>query len=110
MCQCVNRRHSAAWKTQEEDVALENELLADPKEISEHLMLIDLGRNDVGRVAEVGSVELTDNMVVERYSHVMHIVSHVEGKVRPDVSALDVLKRVYRLEHYQVRPRCVPWN
>ena len=79
-------------KTQEEDVALENELLADPKEISEHLMLIDLGRNDVGRVAEIGSLELTDNMVVERYSHVMHIVSHVEGKVRPDVSALDVLK------------------
>ena len=78
--------------TQEEDVALENELLADPKEISEHLMLIDLGRNDVGRVAEIGSVELTDNMVVERYSHVMHIVSHVEGKVRSDVSALDVLK------------------
>ena len=79
-------------KTQEEDAALENELLADPKEISEHLMLIDLGRNDVGRVAEIGSVELTDNMVVERYSHVMHIVSHVEGKVRPDVTALDVLK------------------
>ena len=79
-------------KTQEEDVALENELMADSKEISEHLMLIDLGRNDVGRVAEIGSVELTDNMVVERYSHVMHIVSHVEGKVRSDVSALDVLK------------------
>ena len=57
-----------------------------------HLMLIDLGRNDVGRVAEIGSVELTDNMVVERYSHVVHIVSHVEGKVRSDVSALDVLK------------------
>jgi anthranilate synthase component 1 len=79
-------------KTQDEDLALEKELLADPKEISEHLMLIDLGRNDVGRVADVGSVELTDNMVVERYSHVMHIVSHVEGRVRPEVSALDVLK------------------
>ena len=79
-------------KTQEEDIRLENELLADPKEISEHLMLIDLGRNDVGRVAEIGSVELTDKMVVERYSHVMHIVSHVEGKVRADVDALDVLK------------------
>ena len=79
-------------KTQEEDVALENELMADPKEISEHLMLIDLGRNDVGRVAEIGSVQLTDNMVVERYSHVMHIVSHVEGIVRRDVRALDVLK------------------
>ena len=79
-------------KTQEEDVALEKDLLSDPKEISEHLMLIDLGRNDVGRVAEIGSVELTDHMVVERYSHVMHIVSHVEGRVRPDVNALDVLK------------------
>ena len=79
-------------KTQEEDIGLENELLADPKEISEHLMLIDLGRNDIGRVAEIGSVELTDKMVVERYSHVMHIVSHVEGKVRADVDALDVLK------------------
>ena len=79
-------------KTQEEDVAFEKDLLSDPKEISEHLMLIDLGRNDVGRVAEIGSVELTDHMVVERYSHVMHIVSHVEGRVRPDVSALDVLK------------------
>ena len=79
-------------KTQEEDIGLENELLEDPKEISEHLMLIDLGRNDIGRVAEIGSVELTDKMVVERYSHVMHIVSHVEGKVRADVDALDVLK------------------
>ncbi len=79
-------------KNHEEDMALEQELLADPKEISEHLMLIDLGRNDLGRIAETGSVELTDNMLIERYSHVMHIVSHVEGRVRPDVSALDVLK------------------
>ncbi len=79
-------------KNHEEDMALEQELLADPKEISEHLMLIDLGRNDLGRIAEIGSVELTDNMLIERYSHVMHIVSHVEGRVRPDVSALDVLK------------------
>lgn len=76
----------------EEDMRFEQELLADPKERSEHLMLIDLGRNDVGRVAETGSVELTDEMVVERYSHVMHIVSHVEGRVSPTVSALDVLK------------------
>lgn len=76
----------------EEDLQFEQDLLADPKERSEHLMLIDLGRNDVGRVAEVGSVELTDKMVVERYSHVMHIVSHVEGRVAPTVSALDVLK------------------
>ena len=79
-------------RTHDEDIALEEDLLADPKEISEHLMLIDLGRNDVGRVAEIGSVELTENMLVERYSHVMHIVSHVEGNVRQEVSALDVLR------------------
>ncbi len=75
-----------------EDDALEAELLADPKEIAEHLMLIDLGRNDVGRIAEVGSVELTDKMVVERYSHVMHIVSNVTGKLRDGKSAIDVLR------------------
>ena len=79
-------------RTHEEDIALEKDLLADPKEISEHLMLIDLGRNDVGRVAEIGSVEVTENMLVERYSHVMHIVSHVEGNVRREISALDVLR------------------
>ncbi len=79
-------------RTHDEDIALEEDLLADPKEISEHLMLIDLGRNDVGRVAEIGSVDLTENMLVERYSHVMHIVSHVEGNVRQEISALDVLR------------------
>lgn len=79
-------------KNEEEDLALEQELLADPKEIAEHLMLIDLGRNDVGRVAEIGKVELTARMVVERYSHVMHIVSNVNGQLRPDVSAMDVLR------------------
>jgi anthranilate synthase component 1 len=78
--------------TPEEDLAMEKELLADPKEIAEHLMLIDLGRNDVGRVAEVGGVELTDKMVIERYSHVMHIVSNVNAKLKPDVSAMDVLR------------------
>lgn len=78
--------------TPEEDLAMEKELLADPKEIAEHLMLIDLGRNDVGRVAEIGGVELTDKMVIERYSHVMHIVSNVNGKLKPDVSAMDVLR------------------
>ena len=79
-------------RTHDEDIALEEDLLADPKEISEHLMLIDLGRNDIGRVAEIGSVELTENMLVERYSHVMHIVSHVEGNIRQEISALDVLR------------------
>ena len=76
----------------DEDIALEKELLADPKEIAEHLMLIDLGRNDAGRVCEIGSVELTDKMVVERYSHVMHIVSNVTGKLREGLTAMDVLK------------------
>jgi len=76
----------------EEDVALERELLADPKEVAEHLMLIDLGRNDIGRVAETGSVRVTERMVVERYSHVMHISSNVEGRLRADRSALDVLR------------------
>lgn len=78
--------------TREEDLALEAELLADPKEIAEHLMLIDLGRNDVGRIANTGSVELTDKMVVERYSHVMHIVSSVRGELQSDKSAIDVLR------------------
>ncbi len=76
----------------QEDKALEAELLADPKEIAEHLMLIDLGRNDVGRVSAVGSVKLTEKMVVERYSHVMHITSNVTGQVGSDTTALDVLR------------------
>jgi len=78
--------------TPEKDAALEAELLADPKEIAEHLMLIDLGRNDVGRVAQTGQVRLTEKMVVERYSHVMHIVSNVEATLKPEVTAMDVLR------------------
>ncbi len=78
--------------SEDEDRAMEEELLADPKEIAEHLMLIDLGRNDVGRIAETGSVELTDKMVVERYSHVMHIVSNVKGTLKGGKSAIDVLR------------------
>ena len=66
--------------------------MADPKEIAEHLMLIDLGRNDVGRVARTGKVRVTEKMVVERYSHVMHIVSNVDGELKPDVTAMDVLR------------------
>jgi anthranilate synthase component I len=77
--------------TPEEDAALEKELLADPKEIAEHLMLLDLGRNDVGRAAKGGSVCVTEQMRVERYSHVMHIVSNVEGIRRPDATAIDCL-------------------
>ena len=81
--------------TEEEDVALEKELLADPKEIAEHLMLIDLGRNDVGRIADTGSVEVTAKMAIERYSHVMHIVSNVEGKLKAGMGALDVLRATF---------------
>jgi anthranilate synthase component 1 len=77
--------------TPHEDAALEAELLADPKERAEHLMLLDLGRNDVGRVAEIGSVTVTDQFFIERYSQVMHIVSNVEGKLRQDRDALDAL-------------------
>ncbi|MBN1379208.1 MAG: anthranilate synthase component I [Gammaproteobacteria bacterium] len=80
---------------EQEDMALEKELLADPKEIAEHLMLIDLGRNDVGRVSQTGSVQLTDKMIVERYSHVMHIVSNVEGKLRDGLNAMDVLRATF---------------
>ena len=77
--------------THEEDQALETELLADPKERAEHLMLLDLGRNDVGRVAAIGSVKVTESFVIERFSHVMHISSNVEGRLRPDLDALDTL-------------------
>lgn len=81
------RGHSEA-----EDAALEKELLADPKEIAEHLMLIDLGRNDVGRVAKTGSVALSEKMIVERYSHVMHITSNVTGELDEGLTAMDVLR------------------
>ncbi len=79
----------------EQDLALERELLADPKERAEHVMLMDLGRNDVGRVARTGSVRVTDNMVVERYSHVMHIVSNVEGRLKEELDAMAVLKATF---------------
>ncbi len=81
--------------TREQDLALEQDLLADPKERAEHVMLMDLGRNDVGRVVQIGSVRVTDNMVVERYSHVMHIVSNVEGKLKPGLDAIAVLKATF---------------
>lgn len=82
-------------KTPDEDRVLEQELLADPKELAEHLMLIDLGRNDVGRVCETGSVRVTDKMAIERYSHVMHIVSNVTGRLRPELNAIDVLRATF---------------
>ena len=77
--------------THEEDQALEAELLADPKERAEHLMLLDLGRNDVGRVAAIGTVKVTESFVIERFSHVMHISSNVEGRLRDGLDALDAL-------------------
>ena len=82
-------------KTEDEDRALAEELLADPKERAEHVMLIDLARNDVGRVAEFASVNVDDLMVVERYSHVMHIVSEVSGKLRAGNSAIDVIRATF---------------
>ena len=82
-------------KTFEEDEALAEELLNDPKELAEHLMLIDLGRNDIGRVAQTGTVELVDKMIIEKYSHVMHIVSEVHGKLQTDKDNIDVLKAVF---------------
>ena len=82
-------------KSPEEDAALGEELLADAKERAEHIMLVDLGRNDVGRVAQTGSVRVTEQMVIERYSHVMHIVSNVEGRLKPGLSAIDVLRATF---------------
>lgn len=78
-------------KTSEEDIAMAEELLADPKECAEHLMLLDLGRNDVGRVAKTGTVKVTEKFTIERYSHVMHIVSNVEGELRDDMDSFDAL-------------------
>ena len=79
-------------QTPEEDDKLEIELLNDPKELAEHLMLIDLGRNDIGKICTTGSVEVTEKMTVERFSHVMHISSNVEGLLRKDRNAFDILR------------------
>ncbi len=87
----ADRRHAAARHDPDEDKALAEELLADAKERAEHLMLLDLGRNDVGRVAEIGSVRVTDSFFLEYYSQVMHIVSNVEGKIDPKRDAIDAL-------------------
>jgi anthranilate synthase component 1 len=82
-------------KNEEEDAALEEELLADPKERAEHVMLVDLGRNDLGRVCEYGTVHVPELLATERYSHVMHIVSHVTGRLREDVDAYDLLRATF---------------
>ncbi|MCO5098231.1 MAG: anthranilate synthase component I [Rhodocyclaceae bacterium] len=81
--------------TPAQDDALAKELLADPKEIAEHVMLIDLARNDIGRIAEIGSVRVTDQLAIEKYSHVMHIVSNVEGKLKPGMGPIDVLRATF---------------
>ncbi|MBV2181623.1 MAG: anthranilate synthase component I [Castellaniella sp.] len=81
--------------TQEEDLRLEQELLADPKERAEHVMLIDLARNDIGRVAKTGTIEVTDTMTIERYSHVMHLVSNVRGELNDGMSNIDVLRATF---------------
>ena len=81
--------------TPEADAELEANLLTDPKERAEHVMLVDLGRNDLGRVCEFGSVHVPELMIIERYSHVMHIVSHVEGKINPDLDAFDLIRATF---------------
>ena len=81
--------------TRAADEALAQDLLADPKELAEHLMLMDLGRNDIGRVAQTGSVKVTENMGIERYSHVMHIVSNVEAQLKPGLTSMDVLRATF---------------
>lgn len=82
-------------QTPAEDKALEDDLLADPKERAEHVMLVDLGRNDIGRVSEYGTVKVSDLMTIERYSHVMHIVSHVTGQIKPDMDAFDLMRATF---------------
>jgi len=81
--------------TREADEVLAQELANDPKELAEHVMLLDLGRNDVGRVAQTGSVRVADRMIIERYSHVMHIVSNVEGTLKPGLTSIDVLRAAF---------------
>jgi anthranilate synthase component 1 len=81
--------------TEVDDRALATELMADPKELAEHVMLLDLGRNDVGRVARIGSVAVTERLVIERYSHVMHLVSNVRGELAPGRDAFDALRSTF---------------
>jgi anthranilate synthase component 1 len=82
-------------QTPAEDSQLERDLLSDPKERAEHVMLVDLARNDLGRVCEFGSVRVSEQLAVERYSHVMHIVSHVEGLLRPELDAFDLISATF---------------
>ena len=86
---------SGHGKNSDEDIELEKELLSDPKECAEHVMLVDLARNDIGRVCDYGSVEVKDLMIIERYSHVMHIVSQVEGKLKEECSPYDLIRATF---------------
>jgi anthranilate synthase component 1 len=97
-------------KTAEEDDSLAQELLNDPKERAEHIMLVDLARNDVGRVADYGTVRVSDLMIIERYSHVMHIVSNVDGHLRDDKTAYDVMRATFPAGTVSGRPKCAPWR
>lgn len=96
--------------TPEQDKATETELINDPKERAEHVMLIDLARNDIGRIAKIGTVQVTEAFAVERYSHVMHIVSNVEGMLVDGMTSMDVLKATFRPARSPARPRCTPWS
>ena len=89
------RGHAAGERDASEDLALEKELLSDEKELSEHLMLLDLGRNDLGRVSRPGTVQVTEQMVIERYSRVMHIVSQVEGEMDGNKNGIDALRATF---------------
>ena len=80
---------------EKQDTQFEHELVTDPKEIAEHIMLVDLGRNDVGRVAKIGSVAVTERLVVERYSHVMHLVSNVQGELSDGLDCFDALRATF---------------
>ena len=96
--------------TPEEDKRLADELLSDPKERAEHLMLLDLARNDVGRVAKIGSVRVVEQFTIEKYSHVQHISSHVEGTLEDGLDAIDALKAGFPPARCRARPRCAPWR
>ena len=95
---------------EKEDKLLENELLNDKKELAEHLMLLDLGRNDIGRVSKIGSVKITESFVIERYSHVMHIVSNVNGKLSEDVNNVSAFCQVYQPEQFLELQKLELWK
>ena len=104
------RRNKKRGASLQEDVQLEADLKQDPKEIAEHIMLVDLGRNDVSRVCEAGSVRLVRNQVIERYSHVMHIVSDVSGQLAKDKTTVDALMQCFPAGTNVGHQKFVPWK